>query len=82
MNALDLLKQDHQKVKDLFQRFEANNDQKANQAIVESLKAELDIHSHVEESIFYPTLEDRDVDELIALVDKSLEEHQQQGSAQ
>jgi hemerythrin superfamily protein len=77
MNALDLLKQDHQKVKDLFQQFDANNDQKANQAIVQSIKAELDIHAHVEESIFYPTLEDQNNDELIELVDESLGEHQQ-----
>lgn len=77
MNALDLLKQDHQKVKDLFKQFEANNDQNANQEIVESIKVELDIHAHVEESIFYPTLEDQNDDELIELVDESLEEHQE-----
>jgi iron-sulfur cluster repair protein YtfE (RIC family) len=77
MNALDLLKQHHEKVRDLFKQFEANNDQNANQGIVENIKSELKIHAHVEESIFYPTLEDQSDEDLIELVDESLEEHQE-----
>ena len=77
MDALDLLKQDHQKVRDLFKQFEANDDQNANQGIVENIKSELEIHAHVEESIFYPTLEDQNDEDLIELVDESLEEHQE-----
>jgi len=77
MNALDLLKQDHEKVKELFKQFEANDDQAANQGIVDSIKTELQAHAHVEESIFYPTLEDQNDEELIGLVDESLEEHQE-----
>jgi iron-sulfur cluster repair protein YtfE (RIC family) len=77
MDALDLLKQDHEKVRDLFKQFEANDDQNANQGIVENIKSELEIHAHVEESIFYPTLEDQNDEDLIELVDESLEEHQE-----
>jgi len=77
MNALDLLKQDHEKVKELFKQFEANDDRAANEAIVDSIKTELKTHAHVEESIFYPTLEDQNDEELIELVDESLEEHQE-----
>jgi iron-sulfur cluster repair protein YtfE (RIC family) len=77
MNALDLLKQDHEKVKELFKQFEANDDQSASQGIVDNIKTELQTHAHVEESIFYPTLEDQNDEELIELVDESLEEHQE-----
>jgi hemerythrin superfamily protein len=77
MNALDLLKQDHEKVKELFKQFEANDDPSANEGIVDDIKTELQTHAHVEESIFYPTLEDQNDEELIELVDESLEEHQE-----
>lgn len=56
MDPFELLKKDHQKVSTLFQEIEsASGDAKL--AIFRQLKQELDMHTHIEETIFYPALE-------------------------
>lgn len=56
MDPFELLKKDHQKVSTLFQEIEsASGDGKL--AIFRQLKQELDVHAHIEETIFYPALE-------------------------
>jgi hemerythrin superfamily protein len=56
MDAFELLKNDHKKVSTLFQEIEAASDQ-AKKGFFNQLKSELDLHAHVEETIFYPVLE-------------------------
>ena len=56
MDAFTLLKADHQKVAQLFQRLEAASG-KQKLTVFEQIKAELDLHAHIEEKIFYPALE-------------------------
>lgn len=51
MNALELLKQDHQRISDLFADAKTFTDMKR---LFESIKNELEMHAHVEETIFYP----------------------------
>ncbi len=55
MNPYDLLKNDHDKVSDLFKRIESASG-KAKLAGFRKLKAELDVHTMIEETIFYPAL--------------------------
>lgn len=57
MNALELLKQDHEKVADLFAQVESTKDQKKHHQLFEKIKAELEAHTHIEETILYPALE-------------------------
>jgi hypothetical protein len=74
MDALELLHQDHQKVKELFlQAEDAEGDEL--QRICSQIKNELQIHAHIEETIFYPAMQK--YDELKDLVAESLEEHQE-----
>jgi iron-sulfur cluster repair protein YtfE (RIC family) len=74
MDALELLKQDHQKVKDLFQQAEdAEGDDL--EKICEQIKTELEMHAHIEETIFYPAMEK--YDDLKEMVQESREEHQE-----
>jgi hypothetical protein len=56
MDAFSLLKADHRKVAGLFERLESARGQ-AKLRVFEQIKMELDLHTHIEEKIFYPALE-------------------------
>jgi len=78
MDVLDLLKRDHDTVKDLFEKFESSPrtayDKKME--LFEQMRWELTIHSRVEEEIFYPALKAFD-GEGRKLVTQALQEHKQ-----
>jgi hypothetical protein len=74
MDALELLKQDHAKVKDLFEQAEDAEGTDLEQ-ICGQIKNELEMHAHIEETIFYPAMEK--YDELKEMVQESREEHQE-----
>ena len=77
MNAVDLLIQDHQVVRGLFQKFqsaqEAEDDAQMSE-LAEQIFEELDVHTTIEEEIFYPAVRDG-VDDSDELVDESEQEH-------
>lgn len=75
MNALELLKTDHKKVKQLFEKAEGNKNEKQQKQIFEQIKAELETHAHIEETVFYPAIAKNE--ELKDMVLESLEEHKQ-----
>ena len=56
MDAFNLLKADHRKVEELFSQLESASGQ-AKIRVFEQIKTELDLHTHIEETIFYPALE-------------------------
>src|SRR5678815_4583084 len=56
MDAFNLLKADHRKVAKLFEELESANG-KAKLQVFEQIKTELELHTHIEEKIFYPALE-------------------------
>jgi hemerythrin-like domain-containing protein len=56
MDAFELLKADHRKVEKLFGQLESARGQ-AKLRVFEQIKTELDLHTHIEEKIFYPALE-------------------------
>ena len=74
MNALDLLTQDHKKVKGLFEQAE-KADEKQQKKIFEQIKQELETHTRIEETVFYPAMQE--YDELKDMVLESHEEHKQ-----
>ncbi len=73
LDAVTLLCDDHAKLKDLFKQFEQAPDIQAKQCIVESACAELEIHSKIEEEIFYPAVRSKLNDD--DMVDEAEEEH-------
>ena len=77
-NPIAMLKADHQKVKALFEKYEAAGDRqrKAKQTIVAEVFAALDVHAHLEEEIFYPAVKAQRDKEGKKLIAESLEEHQ------
>src|SRR5262245_14233194 len=76
MNAIDLLKEDHDKVDRLFQKVKADEDADHRDTF-EQIKAELDVHTHIEETIFYPKMKEQGDEELKKLVLEGVEEHHQ-----
>ena len=57
MDAFNLLKADHKKVAGLFDQLESASG--ANKlSVFKQIKTELELHTHIEEKIFYPALED------------------------
>jgi len=57
MDAFNLLKTDHRKVAELFDQLESASG-KAKLQVFAQIKTELELHTHIEETIFYPALED------------------------
>ncbi len=53
-DAIALLKEDHRKVEDLFEKAEKARDEDRKKMLVQEICTELMIHSMVEEEIFYP----------------------------
>jgi iron-sulfur cluster repair protein YtfE (RIC family) len=77
MNALDLLKTDHQKVEELFKQAEAAGAGGDRSDIFVEIKANLQAHAYIEESIFYPALQNGGDKALIELTCEALQEHTQ-----
>ena len=75
MNALELLKQDHEEVKELFEQAEGTEESKEQRNIFNQIKKALEAHARIEEGIFYPTMEK--YEQLRDLVLESYEEHKQ-----
>lgn len=73
MDALEILKQDHQKVKELFQELRNATNQNGRSEIFDKISTDLEIHAHLEETIFYPAVEQHE--ELKDMVTEALEEH-------
>ena len=69
--AVDLLKEDHEKVKGLFKKFEQAKDEATKEDIADQVDLELRVHSMIEEEILYPALRDIDAE----IVAESFEEH-------
>lgn len=75
-DATEILKADHDRVDELFQKVKANEDGN-NKDVFEKIRQELEIHTHVEEHVFYPDLLKRGDEELQKIVREGLEEHAQ-----
>ena len=75
MNAFQLLKEDHQKVDSIFQQLEPTTEraEKTRTELFAKLRDELDIHTRVEESVFYPAI--KQAAETREMVFEGLEEH-------
>jgi hemerythrin-like domain-containing protein len=72
-NALEMIREDHHKVQELFQEFEATEDRSAKKRIVENAIQELKIHAALEEELFYPAVR-KQLDEE-ETIDEAIEEH-------
>jgi len=76
MNAVELLKDDHKKVSRLFEKVKADEDGDHKDTF-EQIRAELEVHTHIEETIFYPKMKEEGDEELKKLILEGIEEHHQ-----
>ena len=76
-DAIEMLKADHQKVRDLFRQYTAAGDQNAKRQIAEQVFVELETHAQLEEMVFYPAFEEEADDEGQQLVEEARQEHQE-----
>jgi len=72
MDAFKLLEADHEKVSQLFKQIESASGA-AKRELFTRLKAELDVHAHIEEKVLYPALENTEEAREITL--EAYEEH-------
>lgn len=75
MNALELLKEDHNKVRRLFQKVKASDTDAEKKKLFKQIREELDVHTHIEEKIFYPEI--RKKEGLEDIVKEGIQEHHQ-----
>lgn len=54
-----MLKKDHRQVERLLQQFESAKDAKKKKALFENIRKELELHTRLEEEVFYPEAEQR-----------------------
>jgi hypothetical protein len=75
MDALKLLKDDHDKVKEMLERLESTTERavKTRQELFLKIKEELTVHEAIEEEIFYPALKEHA--EAREIVLEAYEEH-------
>jgi hemerythrin superfamily protein len=77
MNTVDLLINDHNEVRGLFSRFQAaeeREDADEMGRLAGTIFEELEVHTTIEEEIFYPAVRDG-VDDVDDIVEESLQEH-------
>jgi hemerythrin superfamily protein len=74
MDAIELLKKDHQEVTKLFQRYRGSRNARGRD-VVHQLSNELLVHAQIEEDIFYPAVREA-APELAEKVERSLQEHE------
>jgi predicted DNA-binding protein len=75
MDDFELLKQDHEKVSGIFEKLDKTTERgvKTREELFAQLKTELDIHSQIEEQIFYPAIKEAKETHDITL--EAIEEH-------
>jgi hemerythrin superfamily protein len=72
-DAISLLKEDHGRVKALFERFEKARGEEQKSQLAETICMELTVHAQIEEEIFYPAAREAIDDE--DLLDEAKVEH-------
>ena len=75
MDAITLLREDHQKVKELFSEIEETEDAKKLKQTFDEIMSELAVHEKIEEQIFYPAVRGIESKKAEEMYMEALEEH-------
>jgi hemerythrin-like domain-containing protein len=76
-DALAMLTADHRQVRVLFHQYADTSDPYLKQIIAEHIFAEIELHTMLEETVFYPALAEQADEEGKRLVHEALQDHQQ-----
>jgi hemerythrin superfamily protein len=78
MDATELLIKDHEKVQELFAQFvRSREDAQKKVTLFEEIKDELQMHTKVEEEIFYPAVEELPIERAKDDIERSLQDHEE-----
>ena len=81
MDATELLMKDHENVQGLFAQFERSREDAQKKAMLfEKIKDELQMHTKVEEEIFYPAIEDLPIERAKDDIERSIQDHEEVGA--
>lgn len=75
MDAIQLLKKQHDEVEDLFAEFEDTEDKEEKREIFTKIADALAAHGTIEEKVFYPAAYKRGEEELTDMLKEAVEEH-------
>lgn len=77
MNAIDLLKKDHETVKGLLERLSSTTERgvKTRVELLHKIEQELMVHTDIEEEIFYPAYKEAGKKEQAVMTAEAKEEH-------
>lgn len=75
-NAVDMIKADHRKVEQLYQQYQGMQGTQRQQ-LVEQICQELTVHAQLEESVFYPAVQQKLGPQGSSLVQEALKEHEE-----
>lgn len=76
-NPVELLKEDHRKVKDLLSELvqTTTRAEKKRRQLLDKIDQEMHVHTHIEEEIFYPAFRESGNSEFSKMYFEALEEH-------
>src|SRR6266851_7936025 len=78
MDATELLMKDHENVQGLFAQFERSREDAQKKAMLfEKIKDELQMHTKVEEEIFYPAVEELPIERAKDDIERSIQDHEE-----
>jgi hemerythrin superfamily protein len=78
MDATELLMKDHENVQGLFAQFErAREDAQKKSMLFEKIRDELQMHTKVEEEIFYPAVEELPIERAKDDIERSIQDHEE-----
>ena len=75
MKATDLLKKQHKEVKGLFKKVEKTEDARERKQLMEEITRALEMHTRIEEEIFYPAVRGLETKKAEEMVAEAFEEH-------
>lgn len=73
MDAIKLLKEDHEELRSYFGSYKASDSDDEKHEIFKKIKDKLAVHTHIEETVFYPKVKEHE--ELEDITMEGIEEH-------
>jgi hypothetical protein len=75
VDPVNLLKEQHREVEQLFRKVERTDDPESRRELMEQISEKLSLHMSIEEDIFYPAVREAKTKKAEEMVDEAYEEH-------
>ena len=75
MDAVSLLKKQHREVEGLFKKIEKTDDGDTRREVMQEIATKLEMHTKLEEEIFYPAVREVESKKAEEMVNEAFEEH-------